>query len=542
VRSVLNPVIRDTWTWNIPEFFNIGTACTDRHLGTPVEDSLAMIVEDDTGAVREATYAALARETGRFSQVLRNLGIAPRERVLIRLLNCLEYPISFLGTLKSGAVAVPTSTLLKAEEVGYLAEDSGARALVTHKDMWPVLSEEVAHHPHLETVLLFGKDGGEGALPSSEKVRLLDFEAEMAKVSEWETPARTRANDPAYLVYTSGTTGFPKGVLHAHRALLGRLPSAYYWFNYVEGERILHSGKFNWTYVLGTGMMDPFYQGKTVLVYEGKNDPHTWPELIARHGCTTFIGVPTVYRQIIQRTEFTKRDMPTLRHCMSAGEHLSDEVLRAWKERFGIDVYEGIGMSECSYYISQRADRPIRPGSAGFPQPGHFVKLLDENFDEVPQGEEGMLCIPESDPGLFLGYWRKPEETAALRKNGWFITGDYGRIDVDGYFWFLGRRDDIINSFGYRISPHEIERVLKGHPGISDCVALGEEIGPEKILVAACVIPAGDANLSEEEIIAYARQHLADYKAPKKVHFYTEFPHTKNGKVLRRALLEQIDD
>jgi acetyl-CoA synthetase len=542
MRSVLNTVIRDFWTWDIPEFFNIGVACTDRHLGTPAEASLAMIVEDDAGAVRKATYAALARETGRFSQVLRNLGIAPRDRVLIRLHNCLEYPISFLGTLKSGAVAVPTSTLLKAEEAGYLAEDSGACALVAHQDMWPALCEEVAHNPHLETVLLFGKDGGEGALPSSEKVRLLDFEAEMAKVSDWEAPARTRANDPAYLVYTSGTTGFPKGVLHAHRALLGRLPSAYYWFNYVEGERILHSGKFNWTYVLGTGMMDPLYQGKTVLVYEGKNDPHTWPELIARHGCTTFIGVPTVYRQILQRTEFTKKDVPTLRHCMSAGEHLSDEVLRAWKERFGVDVYEGIGMSECSYYISQRADRPIRMGSAGFPQPGHFVKLLDENFDEVPQGEEGMLCIPDSDPGLFLEYWRKPEETAALRKNGWFLTGDYGRIDADGYFWFLGRRDDIINSFGYRISPHEIERVLKDHPGISDCVAIGEEIGPEKILVAACVIPARDANLSEEEILAYGRQHLADYKAPKKVHICTEFPRTKNGKVLRRVLLEQIGD
>lgn len=530
----------DEWVWDIPEFFNIGAACTDRHLGTSAEGALAMIVEDDAGQVCEATYAQLAAETGRFSQLLRDLGIAPRDRVLIRLPNCLEYPISFLGTLKSGAIAVPTSTLLKAEEVGYLAEDSGARALVTHKNMWRTLSEEVAHHPHLETVLLFTDGGGEAALPASDKVRLLDFETEMARVSKWEPPAKTRADDPAYLVYTSGTTGFPKGVLHAHRALLGRLPSAHYWFNYQEGERILHSGKFNWTYVLGTGMMDPLYQGKSVLVYEGKNDPHTWPELIARHGCTTFIGVPTVYRQIIQRTEFRKKDVPTLRHCMSAGEHLSDEVLHEWKARFGVDVYEGIGMSECSYYISQRVGRPIRPGSAGFPQPGHFVKLLDENFEEVPRGEEGMLCIPESDPGLFLEYWKKPEETAALRKNGWFLTGDYGRIDEDGYFWFLGRRDDIINSFGYRISPHEIERVLKGHPGIADCVALGEEIGPDKVLVAACVILAGGAKLSEEEILAYGREHLADYKAPKKVHFCTEFPRTKNGKVLRRALLEQV--
>lgn len=525
----------DAWSWDIPEYFNIGAACTDRHVER-AGDALAMIVEDETAAVREASYAELAHETGRLSQVLRDLGITPGERVLIRLPNCLEYPISFLGTLKAGCIAVPTSTLLKAEEVGYLAEDSGARALITHEKMWPELAGEVAHHEHLTHAVLLGS----GALPKSEKVQLHDFHSEMDEIKEWEPPAKTRADDPAYLVYTSGTTGYPKGVLHAHRALLGRLPSAHYWFNYVEGERILHSGKFNWTYVLGTGMMDPLYQGKTVLVYEGKNDPHTWPRLIARHGCTTFIGVPTVYRQIIQRTEYTSKDVPTLRHCMSAGEHLSDQVLHAWKERFGVDIYEGIGMSECSYYISQRADRPIRPGSAGFPQPGHEVKLLDEDFNEVPRGEEGMLCIPESDPGLFLKYWNKPEETAALRKGGWFLTGDYGRLDEDGYFRFLGRRDDIINSFGYRISPHEIERVLKGHPGIADCVALGEEIGPDKVLVAACVIPAEGASPSEEEILAYGKEHLADYKAPKKVHFFEEFPRTKNGKVLRRALGERL--
>ena len=526
----------DNWTWEIPVFFNIGAACTDRHLRTPAENARAMIVEDETGAVREASYAQLADASGRFAQVLRNAGIAAGERVLIRLPNCLEYPISFLGTLKAGCIAVPSSMLLKAEEVGYLASDSGARVLVTEQAMWPALEAELASHAELSLVVLVGK----GPLPESKRLRFANFGDALAAVSKIDPPAMTRASDPAYLVYTSGTTGYPKGVLHAHRALLGRLPSSRYWFDYREGDVILHSGKFNWTYVLGTGMMDPLYQGKTVLVYEGKNDAHTWPQLIARHGCTIFIGVPTVYRQIIQKTQFSKESVPTLRHCMSAGEHLSNEVLQAWKQRFGVDVFEGIGMSECSYYISQRTDRPILPGSAGFPQPGHDVRLLDETLCEVPQGEEGMLCIPESDPGLFLEYWNKPKETAALRRDGWFLTGDYGRFDEDGYFWFLGRRDDIIKSFGYRISPHEIERVLKGHSGIADCVAVGQSAGADKLLVAACVIRAEGAQLTEEEVLAYGREHLADYKAPKRVHFFEDFPRTKNGKVLRRALLEEV--
>jgi len=535
----MNETNPDRWQWDVPEHFNIGVACTDAHVGTPVADETAMIVEDDTVGTSRATFAELADASSRFAQLLRHLDVGLGERVLIRLPNSLAYPIAFLGAMKRGAIAVPTSTLLVAEEVRYLAQDSGAAVLVTHKSMWPDLAPALGDVEGLRHVIL----AGTGPLPAQPLggCALHDLDAELATIADVEPPHPTRADDPAYLVYTSGTTGHPKGVLHAHRAMIGRRPAATHWFDFQPGDRIMHSGKFNWTYVLGSGLMDPLYNGLTVIVHEGRNDATLWPTLIARHGCTVFIGVPTIYRQIIQKTGYTKQDLPTLRHCMSAGEHLSDEMLAAWRERFGMDVYEAIGMSEISYYLSQNKFHPIRPGSAGFPQPGHDVHLLDEDLQEVPAGEEGVICIRDDDPGLFLRYWNLPEETAKHRHDGWFLTGDYARRDAEGYFWFIGRRDDIINTFGYRVSPHEVERVMKTHPDVADCVAIGEDIDKDKTLVAACVVLHPGATATEADLLAFGEQHLAGYKRPKRIHLMTDYPRTKNGKVIRSQLKRLVE-
>ena len=527
------------WQWAVPKQFNIGAACTDKHLHTPIAQTVAMIVEDDALGTSQITFAELASRTDQFAQLLRNSGVAAGDRVLIRLPNSLDYPIAFLGTMKRGAISVPTSTLLTAEEVAYLAKDSTATVLVTDKAAWPALQDHLSNLPNLKHVFL----SGVGEIQPHASLQVSDLSQQLAAISHCEGNHATAADDPAYLVYTSGTTGYPKGVLHAHRALIGREPAAKYWFNFAEDQqdRIMHSGKFNWTYVLGTGLMDPLYLGKTVIVHEGKNDADLWTRLIAKHAATIFVGVPTIYRQIIQKSTAAQADVPSLRHCMSAGEHLSDEVLQQWRGRFGRDIFEAVGMSEFSYYLSQSVFRPIRPGSAGFPQPGHAIQLLNpDTLEAVPPGEEGMICVPDSDPGLFLRYWNLDDETAKYKHDGWFFTGDYARYDADGYIWFLGRKDDIIKSFGYRVSPYEIERVYKSHPAVADCAAVGEELEKDKLLVVTYVILQPDATVTADELLAFGKQHLAAYKTPKTVYLTKDFPRTKNGKILRKDINNQI--
>ncbi len=527
----------------VPEFLNIGVACTSKHVGTAKENSTAMIIEDDALGTDEITYKELSSRSDKVCNFLTSIGLEPRDRVLVCLKNSLAYPISFFGAIKAGIIAVPTSTLLSGSEVRYLAEDSQASAIVLSASMYENLLPYLEHIDNLKTIIVAGTDCvKDREIPKGMNVYALN--TILNETDDTPNHYNSKAGEPAYLVYTSGTTGYPKGVLHSHRSLVGRTPATEYWFDFKENDRIMHSGKFNWTYVLGSALMDPLFNGHTVIAYEGGNDAGTWIELIKKHQCTIFIGVPTIYRQIVQKTDFTIEDCPSLRYCMSAGEHLSDEMISLWQEKFKQDIYEAIGMSECSYYISHSKNNPIRPGSAGFVQPGHIVKLLNpDTLKEVENGEEGMICIGEDDPGLFVEYWQLEEETLKAKHDGYFFTGDYARKDEDGYIWFVGRKDDIINTFGFRVSPHEIERVVKTHPLVSDCVAFGLEIGKDKVLVAIAVI--GYEDLSEEqeqEILKFSQDNLAKYKAPKLIFGIKDYPRTKNGKVLRKQLVKNLHD
>lgn len=527
----------------VPEFLNIGVACTSKHLGTAKENSAAMIIEDDKLGTDEITYKELSEKSDQVCNFLTSIGIVARDRVLVCLKNSLAYPISFFGAIKAGIIAVPTSTLLSGSEVKYLAEDSQASAIVMSATMFENLVPYLENVDNLKTIIVAGTDSvADYKVPKGMKVYALN--EILATTDKAPNHYPSKSGEPAYLVYTSGTTGYPKGVLHSHRSLVGRTPATEYWFDFKENDRIMHSGKFNWTYVLGSALMDPLFNGHTVIAYEGSNDASTWINLIKKHQCTIFIGVPTIYRQIIQKTDFSIDDCPSLRYCMSAGEHLSDEMLGLWRDRFNQDIFEAIGMSECSYYISHSKNNPIRPGSAGFVQPGHTVKLLDpDTLEEVGLEEEGMICIGEDDPGLFLEYWQLEEETSKARHDGYFFTGDYAKRDKDGYIWFIGRKDDIINTFGFRVSPHEIERVVKTHDMVADCVAFGLDLEKDKTLVAIAVIGHDDlTEKQEQEILKFSQDNLAKYKAPKVIFGMKDYPRTKNGKVLRKQLVKQLHE
>jgi acetyl-CoA synthetase len=505
---------------------NITYECLIKHAQGPLANNTAMVFVDDHLVAKEFTYRQLDDLSARFAASLRARGMEKGDRVLLRLPNTYLFPVAFFGAIRGGYIPVPSSPMLKASELEYLLSDSGAQALVSDDSLMQEILPDL-DLKHLKAVYI-----------RSEKAAgdFVEIEDELKSVLPDAKVAETLGADPAYLVYTSGTTGFPKGVLHAQQALMGRLPAATHWFSFSGNDRIMHTGKFNWTYVLGTALMDPLYQGKTVVVYDGQNSPERWIQLIREHECNIFIAVPTIFRQILQKTAFTRQDVPTLTHAMCAGEHLTHEVLSSWIERFQFPIYEGLGMSECSYYISQSATDPARENSAGKIQPGHYVALLDEDLQPVPAGSEGMLCINRNDPGLFLSYWKNPEATQQQFRDGWFLTGDYATQDADGYIYFLGRRDEIIKSFGYRVSPFEIERVFRDLQGIEDVVAFAENLGPEKTLIAMCILAKAGKAMDPEAVLEWGRHRLADYKLPKKIYFLNSFPRSANGKVLRSRI------
>ena len=509
---------------------NIAAECLTRHAQSALADKTAMVFVQSDLTHTDLTYRQLDDFSARFATSLKNRGLKKGDRILLRLPNTQVFPIAFFGALRGGFIPVPTSPMLTASEFAYLLEDAGASAIVTEANLFAPLRGKL---PTNGLAVYVSGDSHENEIA---------WEREIDSCAPSPEMHASLGGDAAYLVYTSGTTGYPKGVLHAHQALLGRLPAATEWFSFTDqvSDRILHSGKFNWTYVLGTAMMDPLYHGKTVVVYEGASAPERWLELIRLFHCNIFIGVPTIFRQILQKTAANRENVPMLTHAMCAGEHLTDEVLSQWQSRFGFPIYEGLGMSECSYYISQRKGDTMKPNSAGKIQSGRRVALLDENLQPVAAGHEGMLCIRRDDPGLFIEYWRSKEANAQQFQGDWFLTGDYAIVDAEGYVFFLGRRDEIIKSFGYRVSPFEIERVYRDHEQIEDVVAFAEHAGPEKTLIAMCVILKPGIPFVADEIIAWGKEKLASYKVPKKVYALNAFPRSANGKVLRSQIPEKV--
>ncbi len=350
----------------------------------------------------------------------------------------------------------------------------------------------------------------------------------------------TDAEDPAFLIYTSGTTASPKGVLHAQRSVLGRSLMRDAWEGFRPGDRVMHAGALNWSYTLGVGLMDAWAAGATAHLAERPEDPGDWLERMREFEVTVFVAVPTVYRQALKYGD-TSQPLPHIRHVLCAGEPLPPALMDEWKAAYGVPMYESLGMTEISTYISSGPATPVRPGSPGKPQPGRRVAILDpgsEGAAPLPVGQTGLLAVHRSDPGLMLGYWQRPDEEAAVYHGDWFTGGDLASMDDDGYVWFHGRADDIIKSFGFRLSPVEIEAALERHPAVAEAAVVGHEVGPQKTLVSAYLVAASpDAIVDLEALRAYVANELAEYKRPHEYHVVQELPRTSNGKLQRRRLL-----
>lgn len=503
--------------------------------------------DDATEVIGRWTYAQAWTRVLEAAGALRAAGLHPGDRVTVWLDHGPDYAFCFFGAVAAGLIPTPASPQLTAEELRVIAADSGARAIVAAPQRRGDAQRIV--QPQGVRVLgpadLAGGSAG-GSAEGSAKGTAAGSAAGGAVV------AATRAEDPAYLIYTSGTGATPKGVVHAHRSIVGRRPMHTAWQGIDGRDRVLHAGTLNWSYTLGVGLMDPWAVGAHAILAAGV-DSAGWPAVIARHEVTVFAAVPTVYRQMLKYGDVARLRDSALRHGLCAGEALPAPVGAAWTAQTGRPLYEALGMTEVSTYISSGPDTPVRPGSPGRPQPGRRIAILPAPADDgpdrqaaenapLPPGEVGLLAVHRSDPGLMLGYWNRPAEERRVLRGAWFTGGDLAALDADGYVWFHGRADDLIKSFGYRLSPVEIEAALATCPGVREVAVVGRPIGDGKTLVTACVVAEAGRDQAglAARVATHAATHLAGYKRPHEVVLVADLPRTSNGKVRRRALLDRL--
>ncbi|WP_072390572.1 class I adenylate-forming enzyme family protein [Hyphomicrobium sp. CS1GBMeth3] len=496
--------------------FNTARYCIGRAAAATPEKPALIVVADAAAEPSEAwTYAALEDAVLRTAGALRALGLTPGDRVMIRLDNTSAYAILFFGAIAAGLVALPASSQLTGREAMFLLEDSGAALIACASSLD---ASSLAHAP----IVLSPDDV-----------------ARMMREGPRIDYAPTHAEDPAFLIYTSGTTAHPKGVLHAQRAALGRRPMYQGWYGITPDDRVLHAGAFNWTFTLGVGLTDPWANGATALIYVGEKDPALWPRLIERTEATLFAGVPGLMRQILKYADLSSSAMPTLRHGLIAGEAPPASLFDEWTARTGRHLHEALGMSEISTYISTAPSVPRRPGTVGKAQAGRRVTILpiDGSDEPLPPDSEGLIAVHRSDPGLMLGYWNRPDEQSEVLRGDWFAGGDIGRMDIDGYIAHLGRNNEIIKALGYRVSPMEVEAVLATHPAIAEVACAEVTVRTDVHVVGAFIVLKPNTQLDASAVGAFARERLAAYKCPREIRFVDALPRTVNGKIKRAALI-----
>jgi len=452
-------------------------------------------------------FAALKAAVLGTASGLLGLGLAPGDRILMRLGNTVDFPILYLAALAVDLVPVPTSSQLTVPEITAMA------ALIR-----PAL---VVATPGVALPDPAGRTLGIDALRAMRNLPPARF-------------AMGDPNRPGYIVFSSGTSGKARGVVHAHRAIWARRTMIDGWYGLTSGDRMLHAGAFNWTYTLGTGLLDPWAIGATALIAGTDIAPGDLAPLLARHGATIFAAAPGVYRQML-RHEMPA--MPALRHGLSAGEKLPEATRDAWATATGAPIFEAYGMSECSTFLSGSPAAPAPAGTLGRAQPGRQIAILGDD-GPCPTGQPGTIAIAHDDPGLMLGYLEAPGATAQKYRDGWFLTGDTGVMDATGAVTYLGRADDMMNAGGYRVSPIEVEQVLATFPGLQEAAVIETRVKADTTVIAALYTAA--APLDHGALAAHCAAQLARYKCPRLFARIETLPRGANNKVLRRALRDSF--
>ncbi len=517
----------------LPQQANITADTLGRHAEGPRAGQVAIRFEALDGTVADITYAGLDEAVRRLATLFAGLGVGRGDRVAIHTDARTETVMAHLACYRLGVIATALSQRYGPDTLRHCLRDSGARLLVTEAAAWRPVAELRGDCPALEHVLVVGEPAS-GERP---------FEDWRAAAPQSGPPVDTAAEEPALLVYTSGSTGQPKGVLHAHRLLHGYTPSIalFYDLSLDMPDAVLWTpADWGWVAAWVDTIWPALQLGHRLVCSQHRFEPAWALDFMARHGVTHTLLLPTGLNRLAQIPNPRAGRSLRLRCIFTGGEPLPASTLAWVEERLGTVLNEGYGMSEVNHMIGNcRALRPVRRGSMGWEYPGHVAALVDEAGVPVADGEVGEIVTVPTTPTLFLGYWNRPDLTEAMRLGPWVRTGDLAVRDADGYFWYRGRSDDLIKAGGARIGPTEIEDVLMAHPAVAEAAVIGVPDAARGQAVKACIRLAagvtGDAVI-EEALRLHVRDRLGAYKMPRHFAFLQEMPLTSSGKVSRSAL------
>ncbi len=526
---------RQNFHWDVPEHFNFAVDVVGKWAADPKKEAMWWVGPD--GQERHVTFAEFHRKSNQAADAFGKLGIKQGDRVLLMLPRLVEWWEIVLGLMKLGAVPIPCTVLLTPKDIQFRAETAKPVAIITDPDNAPKYDEVRDKCPSIRGAIIVGNF----------RPRWTSYAEVAAEGAPNFKPTPTKSSDPCLIYFTSGTVGYPKMVLHTHASYgIGHSITGKYWLDQRPDDLHWNVSEMGWAKAAWSNLFGPWSQGAAMFIQDarGKFNPKETLSFLAKYPITTFCAPPTVYRLLV--LEDLKAYPPkALRHCVGAGEPLNPEVIATWQEATGLTIRDGYGQTETVLICGNFPPLAVKPGSMGKPSPGFSLSVIDDEGNELPPNKEGDIAIkikPERPLGLFQEYWNNPDAMARSFKGDWYITGDRAYKDEEGYFWFVGRADDVIISAGYRIGPFEVESALVEHPAVAESavVASPDEVRGE--IVKAYVILAPSYSASEklaEELQEHVKSVTAPYKYPREIEFVTELPKTISGKIRRVELRER---
>ena len=521
----------NSFKWEVPEYYNFAGEVIDKWADDT--EKLAMLWVDDFGNETRKTFLDISLESKRLANVLIQQGVKQGDVVMVILPRNMEWWITFTACIRMGAVIAPGTTQLMSKDIEFRANKANAVSIITNIELAERYDRVESSCPTIKSKIVIGKP----------KAGWSFYDDVVKEASDQFQTARTRADDNCLVYFTSGTTGFPKMALHTHASYpLGHRVTGKYWLDLTPEDMHWNVSDTGWAKAAWSSYFGPWSMGSAQFIHHtDKFDPNKTLELLSQYPVTTMCGAPTIYRMLVLE-DLSKFSFPKLRHCVGAGEPLNPEIIEVWKKATNCVIRDGYGQTETILLCGSFPCIEPRFGSMGKPTPGIDLQVVDENGDILPPNTEGDIAVrvqPERPVGLMKEYWKEPDRTASVYRNGWYLTGDRAYKDEDGYFWFVGRSDDVILTSGYRIGPFEVESALIEHPAVAESAVVSspDETRGEVVKAFVILTPGYEASDSlVKELQDYVKSVTAPYKYPRKIEFMESLPKTISGKIRRVEL------